>query len=87
MNERLSRLEYIQARLRRYREAENAVLASQSYSVEGLSLTRADLGKVQTMIAELEKEEMRLMRSVECNRRSRLRYVIPRDGARVTWPV
>ena len=73
----------IQARLRRYREAENAILSSQSYSVEGLSLTRADLEKVQVMIAELEKEEMRLLRIITHNPRSRLRYIIPRDSVRL----
>ena len=85
VNERIARLEYVQARLRRYREAENAILSAQSYSVEGLNLTRADLGKVQAMIAELENEEMKLLRQTVNERRSRIRYVVPRDGVR-TWP-
>lgn len=77
------RLELVRARLRRYREAENAVLSSQSYSVEGLRLTRADLGKIQAMIGELEREEMKLMREFGNNKRSRIRYVIPRDEVRI----
>ena len=86
MNRDISeRLEIIQARLRRYREAENAILSAQSYSVEGMNLTRADLGKVQTMIAQLEREELKLLRNVRTQFRSRIRYVIPRDGVR-TWP-
>lgn len=78
-----SMLEIVQARLRRYREAENAVLSSQSYSLEGLNLTRADLGKIQTMINELERAELNLLRNVNHDKRSRIRYVIPRDEAKV----
>lgn len=41
-------------RLRLYLEAEHAILhGGQSYTIEDMVVTRADLGKIQDMIAEL----------------------------------
>lgn len=67
-------------RLKRYCEAESAILHGQSYNVEGLSLTRADLEKVQNMIAKL----MRTIDTYEMKqglmpKRSRMKYIVPRD--------
>ncbi|MBR0151704.1 MAG: hypothetical protein IJP89_10115 [Synergistaceae bacterium] len=79
MNEKL---EILRARLLMYYRAEKAILTGQSYEIEGLKLTRADLGKVIQMIAELEDE----IRRIEAESgfrvvRSRIRYVVPADGA------
>lgn len=79
---RNERLEGLRGRLRRYREAEDAILTAQSYEVDGMRLTRADLGKVQRMIAELEGEISRLERDSVDRHRSRMRVVIPVDGMR-----
>ena len=48
-------LRITEARLARYYNAEKAILSGQSYEVEGLKLTRANLKDVQNMIASLEK--------------------------------
>lgn len=39
-----------------YYAAEEAILSSQEYSINGRTLKRADLGAVQNMIKELEKQ-------------------------------
>lgn len=53
-NERLTRAK---KRLQTYYDAEEAILSgAQSYSIGSRNLTRADLGKVQDMIKELESE-------------------------------
>ena len=41
------------SRLRQYVEAESAILRGQSYTLEGRSLTRADLSEVREAIDEL----------------------------------
>lgn len=51
-----SLLEIKKERLRRYYEAEEKILNSQSYTLGSKQLTRADLSKVQSMIARLESE-------------------------------
>ena len=50
------KLAVAKARLTLYYKAEKAILSGQSYEIEGLRLTRADLGKVQDMIADLENK-------------------------------
>lgn len=83
MNSR-ERMQIIEARLNLYLRAEKAILAGQSYSAEGLSLTRADLSDVQKIISELEREYSRLERKLNpAYKRSRIRYVIPRDGVKI----
>ena len=76
-----ARLEILRARLLTYYRAEKAILTGQSYEIEGLKLTRADLGTVIKMINELE-EEVRRVESEEGFRivRSRIRYVVPAEG-------
>ena len=76
MNDRKARLEIKKARLRLYLEAEKAILSSQSYEIEGLKLTRANLKEVKDQIAKLEYEVTRL----SAKQRSRIKYVVPRDG-------
>lgn len=49
-------LEIKKERLKRYYEAEEKILNSQSYTLGSRQLTRADLAKVQSMIARLESE-------------------------------
>lgn len=43
-------------RLQRYYEAEEKILNSQSYALGSKQLTRADLSRVQSMIAKLESD-------------------------------
>ena len=43
-------------RLQRYYEAEEKILNSQSYTLGSKQLTRADLSRVQSMIAKLEAD-------------------------------
>ena len=66
-------------RLLLYHEAEAAILAGQSYEIENLSLTRADLSKVTDMIAKLENEIIKLEDALlsESKQRSRMKVVIP----------
>ena len=44
------------SRLKLYKNAEAAILSGQSYEVEGLKLTRANLKDVQSMIETLDKK-------------------------------
>lgn len=69
------KLEIKKARLRLYYAAEKAILSNQSYEIEGLKLTRANLKDVQTMISRLENEVARL----SGKRRARLKFIVPRD--------
>ena len=70
------RLEISRARLELYYKAEKAILTGQSYEIEGLKLTRANLADVQKMIAKLENEVAKL----SAPRRARLRIIVPKDG-------
>ncbi len=63
-----------ESRLLLYYKAEKAILSGQSYSVEGLTLTRANLKDVQNMIAELEKKVAKLKAS------SRPKFRVVRPG-------
>ena len=49
-------LEIKKNRLKRYYEAEEKVLNSQSYTLGSKTLTRADLTSIQNMIKKLEGE-------------------------------
>lgn len=75
------RINMTRARLNRYREAENAVLSAQSYSIEGMQLNRANLKDIQEMIAKLENELAGLERAALKTGRSRARLIVPLDGA------
>lgn len=72
--ERDARLEELRERLALYRRAEAAILSSQSYEMEGMRLTRANLADVQRWISRLEGEVSRLSRG-----RGRLRVIVPKD--------
>ena len=74
------RLEYLRYRLSRYREAEDAILTAQSYEIDGMRLTRADLSRVQSVIGKLEREIARLEVQTGRLQRSRMRVMIPVDG-------
>ncbi|MBQ7168565.1 MAG: hypothetical protein IJR63_01515 [Synergistaceae bacterium] len=45
-----------ESRLTLYYKAEKAILSGQSYEIEGLKLTRANLKDVQSMISALESK-------------------------------
>ena len=70
-----TRLEIKKARLKLYLAAEIAILKGQSYEIEGLKLTRANLKDVQSMIAQLESEIAKFGK-----RPARMKYIVPKDG-------
>ena len=69
-----SMLEMTKERLKMYYEAEAAILTSQSYSIGGRSLTRANLSEVRAAIKELEAKVAKLE-----NRTRKVRRIIPVD--------
>jgi len=71
-----TKLEIKKARLKLYLAAEKAILGGQSYEIEGLKLTRANLKEVQEMISRLENQIEKLFRA----RKSRIKFVVPKDG-------
>lgn len=83
MLSRSERLEILYGRYEEYLRAERAVLHGQSYTVEGLSVTRAQLREVRGVIGELEREILRLEREASGRGRIRVRYVVPSEGKRV----
>ena len=68
-------LEIKKARLKLYLAAEIAILKGQSYEIEGLKLTRADLKAVQNMIAQLESEIAKFGKQ-----RARQKFIVPKDN-------
>ena len=75
-------IEHMKKRLALYLEAEEAILHGQSYSIEGLSLTRADLDTVRKVIEGLTRainyDEARRDKTL----RSRVRYIVPMESVR-----
>jgi hypothetical protein len=71
-----TRLEIKKARLKLYLAAEKAILSGQSYEIEGLKLTRANLKDVQTMVGKLEAE----VSALSGGRRARMKFIVPRDA-------
>ena len=69
-------LRIAEARLARYYKAEDAILSGQSYEVEGLNLTRANLKDVQSMIASLEKK----ISALEATLKGKAKFRIVRPG-------
>ncbi len=63
----MASLQIVNERLEMYYNAEKAILTSQSYSIGGKTLTRANLSDVQKTIKELEQEK----KSLENKRSSR----------------
>ena len=80
---RYDRLEILRKRLDNYLKAEEAITHSQSYSMEGLTLTRANLDTVRKAIADLEVQIERAEGKLY-NSRSRMRVVVPVDGLNVS---
>ena len=68
-------LHIAESRLTLYYKAEKAILAGQSYEIEGLKLTRANLKDVQSMIEALEKKISAL--NAQLRGRTRFRVVTP----------
>ena len=68
-------MQIAEARLILYYKAEKAILSGQSYEVEGLKLTRANLKDVQNMIAALENKISALKAKIKG--RSKFRIVRP----------
>ena len=74
-NELRNQIYIAECRLELYYKAEMAILAGQSYEVEGLKLTRANLKDVQNMITSLEKKISAL--NAQLRGRARFRVVTP----------
>ena len=70
------RIKVAQCRLELYIDAEQAILSGQSYSVEGLQLTRANLLQVQNMIRALTNEIEALTSKLNKTNKHR-RVIIP----------
>ena len=65
-----------ESRLALYYKAEKAILNGQSYEVEGLKLTRANLKDVQSMINSLKAE----ISALNAKLRGRAKFRIVRPG-------
>jgi hypothetical protein len=70
-----TRLEIKKARLKLYLAAEKAILLGQSYEIEGLKLTRANLKDVQALIAQLEGAIQKLSKKQQ----ARIKFIVPKD--------
>ena len=64
------------ARLKLYQNAEAAILSGQSYEVEGLKLTRANLKDVQNMIETLESK----LSALDAQKRGRAKFRVVMPG-------
>ena len=65
-----------ESRLALYYKAEKAILSGQSYEIEGLKLTRANLEDVQSMINTLESK----ISALNAKLRGRAKFRIVRPG-------
>ena len=65
-----------ESRLALYYKAEKAILSGQSYEIEGLKLTRANLKDVQSMINTLESK----ISALNAKLRGQARFRIVRPG-------
>ncbi len=72
----MTEVERIEERLKAYYDAELAILSSQSYSIGGQTLTRANLSDVRQMIDKLEAD-LRRAKSTGVNRKTK--RVVPMD--------
>ncbi len=72
----MTKAERIEERLKMYYEAELAILSSQSYTISGKALTRADLDVVQAGIKNLETQL-----DIELNKKKnrKTKRIIPMD--------
>ncbi|MBQ6982256.1 MAG: hypothetical protein IJQ15_07500 [Synergistaceae bacterium] len=69
-------LHIAESRLTLYYKAEKAILSGQSYEIEGLKLTRANLKDVQSMISVLESK----ISALKAKLRGRARFRVVRPG-------
>lgn len=69
-------IQIAESRLILYYKAEKAILSGQSYEVEGLKLTRANLKDVQSMIKALEEK----ISALKGKLRGRSKFRIVRPG-------
>ena len=69
-------LQIAESRLTLYYKAEKAILSGQSYEIEGLKLTRANLKDVQSMISALESK----ISALKAKLRGRARFRVVRPG-------
>ena len=69
-------IQIAESRLRLYYKAEKVILSGQSYEIEGLKLTRANLKDVQNMIDALENK----ISALKSRQRGRAKYRIVRPG-------
>lgn len=72
----MQQIQIAQSRLTLYYKAEKAILNGQSYEVEGLKLTRANLKDVQSMISSLESK----ISAFYAKLRGRAKFRIVRPG-------
>ena len=69
-------LHIAESRLTLYYKAEKAILSGQSYEIEDLKLTRANLKDVQSMISVLESK----ISALKAKLRGRARFRVVRPG-------
>ena len=69
-------IQIAESRLTLYYKAEKVILSGQSYEIEGLKLTRANLKDVQNMIDALENK----ISALKSRQRGRAKYRIVRPG-------
>lgn len=69
-------IQIAESRLTLYYKAEKAILSGQSYEIEGLKLTRANLKDVQSMISSLESK----ISALKAQLRGRAKFRIVRPG-------
>lgn len=69
-------IQIAESRLTLYYKAEKAILNGQSYEIEGLKLTRANLKDVQSMINTLENK----ISALNAKLRGRAKFRIVRPG-------
>ncbi len=73
----MTELERLEERLQTYYNAEASILSSQSYSINGKSLTRANLSEVRATIEKLEQKIKQIK-----NRQkgvSKMKRIVPLD--------
>jgi hypothetical protein len=73
------RLASVQRRLAQYYAAETATLMSQSYEIDGRTLTRANLREIRTAINDLESIESELTSELNGKGKRWSGRIIPRD--------
>ena len=75
MDSKTERINRVKSRLKKYCDAEDKILLGQSYSIGSMSLTRANLPYVQSMIQKLENQLEALETSGSTNRK--VKHIVP----------